>query len=132
MNLIEKLGIEKCRAIVDGAPDGANEYSVWASLYYKTVGERCELWEQHYKWWTPVLYNSYMKQHRRSLDDLRTAIAEHEKCQHKWNETTSNGDAYRFFVCKHCDSTQNYVPFEADHCTDIRNHISPLTKVIER
>ena len=133
MNLIQELGIEKCRAIVDGAPDGANEYSVWASLsYYKTVGERCELWKQHYKWWTPVLYNSYMKQHRRSLDDLRTAIAEHEKCQHKWNETTSNGDAYRFFVCKHCDSTQNYVPFEADHCTDIRNHISPNTQVIER
>lgn len=57
--------------------------------------------------------------------------ADHEKCQHEWNETTSNGDAYRFFVCKHCDSTQNYVPFEADHCTDIRNHISPNTKVIE-
>ena len=48
-----------------------------------------------------------------------------EKCQHEWNETTSNGDAYRFFVCKHCDSTQNYVPFKDDnpshfdHCTDI-------------
>lgn len=55
-----------------------------------------------------------------------------EKCNHYWNETTSNGDAYRFFVCKHCDSTRNYVPFEADHCSDIANHISPLTKVTER
>ena len=60
-----------------------------------------------------------------------------EQCQHEWNETTSNGDAYRFFVCKHCDSTQNYVPFKDDnpshfdHCTDIRNHISPCTEVIE-
>ena len=70
--------------------------------------------------------------------DLQDAIADHEKCQHEWNETTSNGDVYRFFVCKHCDSTQNYVPFKDDnpshfdHCTDIRNHISPLTGVIER
>lgn len=55
-----------------------------------------------------------------------------EQCQHEWNETTSNGDAYRFFVCKHCDSTQNYVPFETDNCTDIKNHISPNTKVIEK
>ena len=55
-----------------------------------------------------------------------------KQCEHEWNETTSNGDAYRFFVCKHCDSTQNYVPFEADNCTDIKNHISPNTKVIEK
>ena len=105
MNLIEELGIEKARAIVAGAPDGANEYSVWASLsYYKTVGERCELWKQHYKWWTPVLYNSYMKQHRRSLDDLRTSIANH--------------------------GTDNLSHF-TDNCSDIRNHVSPNTKVIE-
>ena len=55
-----------------------------------------------------------------------------EQCQHEWNETTSNGYVYRFFVCKHCDSTQNYVPFGADNCTDIKNHISPSTKVIEK
>ena len=119
MNLIEKYGvdayglvqryggIDKCKEIIENAPPDAECYS-WLSgdsgIRDKTV----------------------------YLDDLRTAIASHEKCQHEWNETTSNGDAYRFFVCKHCDSTQNYVPFEADHCTDIRNHISPNTKVIER
>ncbi len=122
MNLIEKLGIEKCRAIVDGAPE-------WASHYVpdrdKTI---CCHNEDHFYFRDQVKLGV---EHIR-LNDLRTAIAEHEKCQHKWNETTSNGDAYRFFVCKHCDSTQNYVPFEADHCTDIRNHISPNTKVIER
>ena len=59
-------------------------------------------------------------------------------CDHDWNETTSNGDAYRFFVCKHCDSTRNYVPFKDDnpshfdHCSDIGYHISPLTRVIEK
>ena len=122
MNLIEKLGIEKCRAIVDGAPE-------WASHYVpdrdKTI---CCHNEDHFYFRDQVKLGV---EHIR-LSDIRTAIAEHEKCQHKWNETTSNGDAYRFFVCKHCDSTQNYVPFEADHCTDIRNHLSPLTQVIER
>ena len=122
MNLIEELGIEKCRAIVDGAPE-------WASHYVpdrdKTI---CCHNEDHFYFRDQVKLGV---EHIR-LSDIRTAIAEHEKCQHKWNETTSNGDAYRFFVCKHCDSTQNYVPFEADHCTNIRNHISPNTKVIER
>ena len=66
---------------------------------------------------------------------------ESKECDHDWNETTSHGDAYRFFVCKHCDSAQNYVPFdvtvkpwsdeETDYCSDIKNHISPNTKVIE-
>ena len=122
MNLIQELGIEKCRAIVDGAPE-------WASHYVpdrdKTI---CCHNEDHFYFRDQVKLGV---EHIR-LSDIRTAIAEHEKCQHKWNETTSNGDAYRFFVCKHCDSTQNYVPFEADHCTDIRNHLSPNTKVIER
>ena len=122
MNLIEKLGIEKCRAIVDGAPE-------WASHYVpdrdKTI---CCHNEDHFYFRDQVKLGV---EHIR-LSDIRTAIAEHEKCQHKWNETTSNGDAYRFFVCKHCHSTQNYVPFQAEHCTDIRNHLSPLTQVIER
>ena len=122
MNLIQELGIEKCRAIVDGAPE-------WASHYVpdrdKTI---CCHNEDHFYFRDQVKLGV---EHIR-LSDIRTAIAEHEKCQHKWNETTSNGDAYRFFVCKHCDSTQIYVPFEADHVSDIRNHISPNTKVIER
>ena len=122
MNLIQELGIEKCRAIVDGAPE-------WASHYVpdrdKTI---CCHNEDHFYFRVQVKLGV---EHIR-LSDIRTAIAEHEKCQHKWNETTSNGDAYRFFVCKHCDSTQNYVPFEADNCSDIRNHVSPNTKVIER
>lgn len=130
MNLIEELGIETCREIVDGAPVGATDYSTEDCViaYYQKTNNVI-FWDSEYGMWDEVYF---MMPELKSLSDLRTAIAEHEKCQHKWNETTSNGDAYRFFVCKHCDSTQNYVPFEADHCTDIRNHISPLTKVIER
>ena len=119
MNLIEKLGIEKARAIVDGVLEGRDTYCLDAKDYFKQlpIMQRCSVCVD--------------------LDDLRTAIADHEKCQHEWNEATSNGDVYRFLVCKHCDSTQNYVPFKDDnpshfdHCSDIKNHISPNTKVIE-
>ena len=125
MNLIEELGIEKCQAIVSEVSD-AHFFgcTIDTAIYWLNQSN-----EYHS---TPMLFPNMSNQTAYVLDDLRTAIAEHEKCQHKWNETTSNGDAYRFFVCKHCDSTQNYVPFEADHCTDIRNHLSPLTQVIER
>lgn len=120
MYLIKELGLEKCKQIVDGAPEGRDTYCLDAKDYFKQlpIMKRCSVCVD--------------------LGDLRTAIANHEKCQHDWNETTSNGDAYRFFVCKHCDSTQNYVPFKDDnpshfdHCADIGYHISPLTRVIEK
>ena len=124
MNLIEQLGLEKCQQIVDGAPEEAEQYDL-CEEYYISIDD----------WSDPFFVDDDMCI---EIKDLRTAIANHEKCQHEWNETTSNGDAYRFFVCKHCDSTQNYVPFKDDnpshfdHCSDIKNHISPLTGVIER
>ena len=150
MNLIEKLGLEKCKQIVDGAPEGAE--------YWRDMDSVCSPNEiLHYRWfagalivhdaekgWIKSIYHDgceYILDQLQDLKDLRTAIAnhtdnlshfDHKKCHHEWNETTSNGDAYRFFVCKNCDSTKNYVPFETDHCSDIANHISPLTKVTER
>ena len=67
MNLIEKLGLEKCKAIVDGAPEGCDAYETDTHVF--------------------------------DLDELRAAIADHER---------------------------------TDYVSDIRNHISPMTKVIER
>ena len=113
MNLIEELGLEKCKAIVDGAPDWATTYCTAYAAYGATFH------------WYGSCKNCY------ELPVLRTAIANPEKCQHEWNEITSNGDKYRFFVCKHCDSARNFAHLEEDHCTDIKNHISPNTKVIE-
>lgn len=78
MNLIEKLGLEKCKAIVDGAPEWAKSYCIEAADY----------WNEESKYRCCV-----------NVSDLRTAIADHER---------------------------------TDHCTDIRNHISPLTEVSER
>ena len=37
MNLIEELGLEKCQAIVDGAPDWANKFNPETNQYSKTV-----------------------------------------------------------------------------------------------
>ena len=145
MNLIEELGLEKCQAIVHGAPKHAEYYSPlsYSNKYKKSVRDNtyepdvANGYTKSYDFWDGRKWNgcACMLEHLDDLvliSDIRTAIADHSKCQHDWNETTSNGDAYRFFVCKHCDSTRNYVPFEADHCSDIRNHISPLTGVIER
>ena len=85
MNLIEKYGvdaqglvqryggIEKCREIVEKAPEGAECYS----------------WR---------LGDSGVRDNTVYLDDLRAAIADHDRI---------------------------------DTCSDIANHISPNTKVIE-
>ena len=37
MNLIEKLGLEKCKEIVDGAPVGAEKYHPENKYYVKDI-----------------------------------------------------------------------------------------------
>ena len=76
MDLIEKLGLEKCKQIVDGAPDWSNSYDLKGKDY-----------------WKGGIFSTAV-----SINDLRTAIADHER---------------------------------TDDCTDIKNHLSPNTKVIE-
>ena len=113
MNLIEKLGLEKCQQIVDGAPKGATHY--WGSakgeyaqkshiIHNMTIfgddgGSSTKVYKNDV--WTT--YHSSGYPNLTSLEDLRTAIANH---------------------------TDNLSHF--DHCSDIANHISPLTKVTER
>ena len=43
----------------------------------------------------------------------------------------ASGGAYDFLTMLN-DEIRKVKSLEADHCTDIRNHISPLTGVIER
>lgn len=80
MNLIEELGLEKCQAIVDGAPEWVRYYCASAEVYHlcdDLLSFECCI----------------------SLSDLRAAIAGHNR---------------------------------TDYVSDIRNHIAPTTKVIER
>lgn len=74
MNLIEQLGLEKCKAIVDGA-----------SLYQMTGDQHSYLQEcggNH--WWFNQNDNSWNKDYSdiktmHSLADLRAAIADHSR-----------------------------------------------------
>lgn len=90
MNLIEKLGLEKCKAIVDGAPEWADIFCTSSDDYFVATGDEhgCCV----------------------CVEDSRTAIANH-------GTPTNKG-------------TDNLSHF--DHCSDIANHISPLTKVTDR
>ena len=101
MNLIQELGIEKCREIVEGAPD---------AKYFGCSIETAKYWvnksnEYHLN---PVLFPNVSRQFVYVLDDLRTAITGHD--------------------CNHTDNLSHFT----DNCTDIRNHLSSLTQVIER
>ena len=64
-----------------------------------------------------------------------------KECDHDWENISKIGDIKRQLICT-CCSEQKSEPFdvnvkqwsdeETDHCSDIRNHVSPNTKVIER
>ena len=63
MNLIEKLGLEKCKAIVDGAFKRA--------VVYDTV------LDEYFYYACPCCTDDQI-----NLDDLRTAIADHDRTDH--------------------------------------------------
>ena len=86
MNLIEKLGLEKCKAIVDGASNSHDETHFCPDVDSYTDG-----------------FDEYGAcSYCIPIEDLRTAIANH---------------------------TDNLSHF--DHCSDIRNHLSPNTVVVD-
>lgn len=86
MNLIEELGLEKCKAIVDGAPEPA--------FAYDTVDEEYMFCGDIQDGYSIDDYEGCV-----TLHDLGAAIADHER---------------------------------TDYVSDIRNHLSPTTVVIER
>ena len=168
MNLIEELGLEKCQAIVDGAPKHAEYYSPlsYSNKYKKSVRDNtyepdvANGYTKSYDFWDGRKWNgcACMLEH---LDDLilissiRTAIAEHD--QH-WYGQSEEKELEQYAIlsqekieggaalvgdftaiqeqlqtelnnCSKKDSSEISI---TDDCTDIRNHISPLTGVIER
>ena len=97
MNLIEKLGLDKCKQIVSGAPFGSTDYSDEdCEIVYYQKTNNIIYWDDVSDVWDEVYFNM---PELKSLSDLRTAIANHER---------------------------------TDTCSDIKNHISPNTKVIEK
>jgi hypothetical protein len=86
MNLIEKLGLEKCKQIVERHRNLGTHFSKF--IYFS------EKYDDFFtvKWVSRI--GDFI-----NIEDLRAAIADHER---------------------------------TDYVSDIANHISPLTKVIER
>lgn len=79
MNLIEQLGLEKCKAIVDGAPEGANKFNPETNVYSKTVNVM----------FLGASYATHIVHGQVGflgglvdLKDLRTAIADHDRTDH--------------------------------------------------
>ena len=116
MNLIEKLGLEKCKAIVDGAPDWSNSYDLKGKDYWKGG----------------VFATSV------SIDDLRTAIDHHYYGQSEQKELEQyavlsqekiEGGAV---LIGDNSKVVRMVRDITDNCSDIANHISPRTTVIDK
>ena len=165
MNLIQELGIEKCRAIVDGAPRGAKKWRDMDSvcspneiLYYAKGPHFWVVWDVEKSCWVVSIIHDdseYILDQLQDLRDLRTAIAEHD--QH-WYGQSEEKELEQYAIlsqekieggaalvgdftaiqeqlqtelnnCSKKDSSEISI---TDDCTDIRNHISPLTGVIER
>lgn len=101
MNLIEKLGLEKCKQIVDGAPENSQVVIPCSDgdIYFaQREDSKWFRYSDGYQKWIEYFGKCDPMDLAIKLADLRTAIANHER---------------------------------TDTCTDIKNHISPNTKVIE-
>lgn len=147
MNLIEKLGLEKCKAIVDGAPEGAE--------YWRDMDSVCSPNEiLHYRWfagalivhdaekgWIKSIYhdgNEYILDQLELLSDLKSEIDHHYYGQSEEKELEQYAllsqekiEGGAMLIGDNSKVVQ-MVRDITDHCSDIKNHISPNTKVIER
>lgn len=94
MNLIENLGLEKCKAIVDGAPKITTHINVYGDYIHVESKHNMSIFSINLGW-----THYHQREEIFPLGLIRTAIADHDR---------------------------------TDDCTDIRNHISNNTKVIER
>ena len=116
MNLIEKLGLEKCKQIVEGAPEWSNSYDLKGKDY-----------------WKGGVFATAV-----SIDDLRTAIDHHYYGQSEEKELEQYAvlsqekiEGGAMLVGDNSKVVQ-MVRGITDNCTDIKNHISPNTKVIDK
>ncbi len=121
MNLIEKLGLEKARVIVDAVPNGGTHFKLSFGLsifYLLSSGDGADLaglWidDGDDSYWGLSSYKNFelfMPENRFiSIEDLRTAIADYE-CDHDWEDISSMGDVERQLICTYC-SMKKFEPF---------------------
>lgn len=162
MNLIEKLGLEKCKAIVDGAPRGAEKWRDMDSvcspneiLYYAKSPLFWVVWEVEKRCWVVSIIHDdseYILEQLQSLEELKSQIDQYYYGQSEEKELEQYAllsqekiEGGALFVgdftatqeqlqteLNNCSKKDSYKNNITDYCTGIRNHISPNTKVSER
>ena len=139
MNLIEKLGIEKCKQIVEGAPSGATDYSNEDGeiIYYQKTNNLI-YWNSELGLWDEVYFSM---PELKSIPDIRTAIADHDQY---WYGQSEQKELEQYAVLSQekieggavliGDNSKvvQMVRDIADNCSNIANHISPRTTVIDK
>lgn len=146
MNLIEKLGLEKCKQIVDGAPEGSEMWRDMDSvcspgevLYYWWFGGALLVHDVE-KGWVKSIYHDgseYILDQLELLSDLKSEIDHHYYGRSEAEELAAYAELSQekieggaMFVGDNSKVVQ-MIRDITDHCSDIKNHISPNTKVIE-
>jgi len=121
MNLIEKLGLEKCKQIVDGAPEGYRGFNLLLQKYVRGVWFSQDVSIAEFK--AQIDHHYYG---RSEAEELATyAELSQEKIE---GGAMLVGDFSK--VRERIQSV--FEDDRTDYVSDIRNHISPTTVVIER
>ena len=141
MNLIEKLGLEKCKQIVDGAPENSQVVIPCSDgdIYFaQREDSKWFRYSDGYQKWLEYFGKCDPMDLAIKLADLRTEIDHHYYGQSEQKELEQYAvlsqekiEGGAMLVGDNSKVVQ-MVRDITDNCSDIKNHISPNTKVIER
>ena len=141
MNLIEKLGLEKCKQIVEGAPENSQVVIPCSDgdIYFaQREDSKWFRYSDGYQKWIEYFGKCDPMDLAIKLADLRTEIDHHYYGQSEEKEL----EQYAILSQEKIEGGavlvgDNSAIVQAmrnitDDCSDIRNHISPNTEVSER
>ncbi len=103
-------------------------YKIGQKVRHKLSGRDFYAWvdQEWVKQDLKLVTARWLASHEVRLIDLHTAIAQYESNNYQETSHCNNSGNYE----KRFNSSEVIKQLESDHITDIRNHISPNTKVI--
>lgn len=124
MDLIEKLGLEKCQEIVSAAPDLSPIYDLEQKKYVdrKDVSIAMGFFKDRFLWVSDI---------KLEVDQWYYGQSEEKEIKQYAALSQEKIEGGAVFVGDNSAIVQAMWNI-ADDCADIRNHISPLTGVIEK
>ena len=141
MNLIEKLGLEKCKQIVDGAPENSQVviHCSDGDIYFaQREDSKWFRYSDGYQKWLEYFGKCDPMDLAIKLADLRTEIDHHYYGQSEQKELEQYAvlsqekiEGGAMLVGDNSKVVQ-MVRDITDNCSDIANHISPRTTVINK